>query len=123
LRVIMPKGYKGNKTKFCSRCKIIKENESSRYCRKCSSEYVRAWRKRNPKNMNDLQKLKDSVRHKTNMKIKRGFLIPLPCEICSEKKVEAHHDNYDQPYCVRWLCFKCHRNHHKEVKSNETKKV
>ena len=37
-----------------------------------------------------------------------------PCEICGVEKAEAHHDDYNEPLKIRWLCFKCHRNWHKE---------
>ena len=45
-------------------------------------------------------------------KIQRGV-----CEICKEK-AEAHHDNYDKPLEIHWLCFKHHRKHHKKVYEN-----
>ena len=35
-----------------------------------------------------------------------------PCEICG-KKAEAHHDDYDKPLEVRWLCFEHHREWHR----------
>ena len=38
-----------------------------------------------------------------------GRLIPTPCEICNNPKVEAHHHDYAKPLDVRWLCFRHHR--------------
>lgn len=35
-----------------------------------------------------------------------------PCEICG-RPAEAHHDDYDKPLEVRWLCFEHHREWHK----------
>lgn len=40
-----------------------------------------------------------------------------PCEECGEW-AEAHHDDYDKPLEVRWLCFKHHRAHHKAIYEN-----
>jgi hypothetical protein len=53
--------------------------------------------------------------------IERGVLIPKPCEECGESgvfkdgrnKVQAHHDDYNKPLEVRWLCQKCHHEWHK----------
>lgn len=43
--------------------------------------------------------------------VKRGSLIVQPCEVCgTECDVQAHHEDYEQPLDVRWLC----RTHHKE---------
>ena len=36
------------------------------------------------------------------------------CSVCnSNKKIEAHHNDYTKPFDVRWLCEKCHKNWHK----------
>lgn len=37
-----------------------------------------------------------------------GRLTREPCEVCGAKVVDAHHDSYDRPLEVRWLC----RRHH-----------
>ncbi len=53
--------------------------------------------------------------------IRKGILIPEPCENCGTnglfkngvREVQAHHDDYNFPLKVRWLCQKCHNNWHK----------
>lgn len=46
--------------------------------------------------------------------VKRGALIRKPCESCgSEDCVHGHHDDYNKPLDVRWLCQKCHFEWHK----------
>lgn len=45
--------------------------------------------------------------------IRSGKMVRLSCEICGEEKAEAHHDNYNNPLEVRWLCKKCHTEWHR----------
>ena len=37
-----------------------------------------------------------------------GKLQKQSCEVCGHAAVDAHHDRYDEPLNVRWLC----RRHH-----------
>lgn len=38
---------------------------------------------------------------------------PQPCSVCgTEKDVHRHHDDYDKPLDIRWLCRGCHVDHH-----------
>ncbi len=37
-----------------------------------------------------------------------GLLEKQPCEVCGAATVDAHHERYDRPLDVRWLC----RRHH-----------
>ena len=54
-----------------------------------------------------------------NYAIKRGYLVRQPCEVCGATvKIHAHHDDYTKPLDVRWLCPKCHKQHHREEKLN-----
>lgn len=47
--------------------------------------------------------------------MQRGDLIrPDACERCggTERKIHGHHDDYEIPLAVRWLCSLCHVTHH-----------
>lgn len=44
-----------------------------------------------------------------------GHLLRGPCEVCGSLRVQAHHDNYEKPLEVRWLCAK----HHMELHARE----
>lgn len=47
--------------------------------------------------------------------IRRGDVQRRPCEVCGAVKVDAHHDDYDKPLEVRWLCRIHHRNQHQSA--------
>jgi hypothetical protein len=47
--------------------------------------------------------------------IKKNELVPMPCIRCGEVKSVAHHENYDKPLDVMWLCQPCHKQRHKEL--------
>lgn len=45
--------------------------------------------------------------------IQNGKMTRRPCEICGDTTTEAHHDDYNKPLEVRWLCQKHHKEWHK----------
>lgn len=46
--------------------------------------------------------------------VKRGTLVPEPCEACGQEVTLAHHDDYGERLVVRWLCHSHHRLWHLE---------
>lgn len=63
----------------------------------------------------DFPKRRD-VHCKTDSALKRGMIKKQnQCEDCgtTKKRVVKHHDDYSQPFEVRWLCDVCHHKWHK----------
>jgi hypothetical protein len=58
------------------------------------------------------------ARHKIlNRKEHWGLIPPSECSGCGDVgRVEAHHDDYNKPLEVRWLCRSCHKQFHHELK-------
>lgn len=53
------------------------------------------------------------AREVTRNEVKAGRLVRQSCETCGQVEyVTAHHDDYDQPLVVRWLCRSHHRLWH-----------
>lgn len=63
-----------------------------------------------------IDKKRHPEKHKAREAVKRakksGKLIPKPCFICGDDKVEAHHEDYSKPLDVKWMCIKCHHAEH-----------
>jgi len=47
--------------------------------------------------------------------IRKGSLVRMPCERCGSKDSLAHHEDYNIPLGVTWLCQPCHKQRHKEM--------
>jgi len=100
-----------NKCKVCNKNDVaihrvnniesIREYDRKRGNRQ-TSEYFKEHRDKYPK--------KYKANNMVNNQIRAGNLHSKPCEICGEIKSVGHHDDYDQPLNVRWLC----QSHHKQ---------
>lgn len=44
--------------------------------------------------------------------LRDGIAERKPCAECGDSAAEAHHDDYDRPLDVRWLCRQCHEYEH-----------
>ncbi|WP_299846442.1 hypothetical protein [uncultured Paracoccus sp.] len=45
--------------------------------------------------------------------LNNGELVRQACEVCGHPRTDAHHDDYDAPLRVRWLCRQHHARLHK----------
>jgi ribosomal protein S27AE len=75
---------------------------------KAATEITRAWR---------AEDTRRNVAHSQVARaIKNGTLVRQPCVRCAETKSLAHHEDYDHPLVVMWLCQACHKQRHKELR-------
>lgn len=105
---------KGVKTRSCSKCGGdlgVRFGKQS-YCKSCHAKYMREHRPKY-KDLPEEAKKKANARSYTREYIKRGYIKRKPCEVCGAK-AEAHHDDYDKPTEIRWLCRQHHLEHHRK---------
>lgn len=73
-------------------------------------EYQRAYQKRRVEKPEERKKI--AARVALRAAIKSGLIKQLPCAECGEPKTEAHHEDYDKPLDVVWLCEPHHSQRH-----------
>lgn len=56
---------------------------------------------------------KFKARYKLRYAVSRGTILRKPCEVCGNKVVQGHHEDYSKPLVVKWLCD----THHKQVEN------
>ena len=96
-----------------------------RKCRDCATKYMREWRaRRDSERQSDPEfQKKVRVRSRVNMRRYRSGAPRQPCELCGAPNGEAHHDGYDQPLEIRWLCSRCHGSHHYPEATAKAEKI
>lgn len=57
------------------------------------------------------ERVKINARIAARRAVKVGIITKQPCAKCGSIKVEAHHEDYNKPLVVIWLC----RQHHDEI--------
>ncbi len=72
-------------------------------CAICGKESKGHYRCRNCR-IKISQSPKTRARSIVTRAIKTGELIRRPCEVCGDPTVQAHHEDYEKPLDVRWLC-------------------
>ena len=70
-------------------------------------EVTQQWRKSDPRY--------NAAHNAVARAVKSGALTKQSCEWCGNEKTLAHHENYDLPLDVMWLCQPCHKKRHKQI--------
>lgn len=96
-----------------------KSNGEARYrkvCRRCESARVKAVDASGSKRAWDRRNVTKRRAHKAvEYALMRGDLVRQPCERCGGLPSQAHHEDYEKPLDVMWLCPPCHGQRHREI--------
>lgn len=85
------------------------------------NQYAKNYHKRHggkaPRKSNPLR---DRARWRLSQAVYRGAIVkPTKCEGCAAElaaeKIHGHHDDYNKPFDVRWLCRICHGLAHRRL--------
>jgi len=52
--------------------------------------------------------------------IKAGKILKAPCVVCGDLKSEGHHEDYNKPLDVVWLCIRHHSDRHIHLRDAST---
>ena len=111
-------------------------------CKTCAKEDVEKHRKQNLERIREYDRTRGKLPHRIQLAaevtkawraedtrrqkahtavakaIRSGVLTREPCVRCGATKSEGHHEDYDKPLDVMWLCTPCHKQRHKELKED-----
>lgn len=81
------------------------------------AEYNRQYSLRRPWRTGEPHKI--DARRLLRNALRRGEVVKLPCVKCGVTRVHGHHEDYDKPLDVIWLCSKHHADRHREIAAGE----
>lgn len=69
--------------------------------------HTAAWRAKNPE--------KTRAHGIVRRAIAKGKIVRGACTVCGQTNAEAHHEDYNKPLEITWLCRVHHREHHRKA--------
>lgn len=114
LEAFQPKGtYQRFCSYGCSNSAVPKGNNKRKYVQPYKVRFAEEIRtkRRNKYHSDPLFKKRDFAR----LAAQQAHPNPKPCEFCgATENIHRHHDDYDKPLEIRWLCASCHKRFHLE---------
>ena len=98
---------------YC-KCGNLRRGVGQRYCLECHASNMRRNRPKHSELSTEVKK-KANSRSYANTYQKRGKLVKQPCVVCGCNDSQKHHEDYDKPLSVDWLCRPCHLDYHQCV--------
>ena len=98
------------KPRQCPRCGIASTVRGGSYCLACNAAQTleRFHARGGQAGLSEERRRLSNIRSYARQYRRKGYLKPEPCERCGAINVEMHHEDYDQPLQVVWLCKRCH---------------
>jgi hypothetical protein len=102
-------------------CSLDCESANRRVAGPDAPSFRSKWKGRKRKLLEDpFARTRVKTRAKTKSLINAGALKPTPCEVCGSRDVVPHHEDYENPRAIIWLCERDHKRYHAgEVALNE----
>ena len=106
-----------NRCKVCNNEKLRKYRQTDTY-KAIKHKYTQSEKGITTRNKwhTEYRKIAEVKRKRKAVNAARFIKERQPCEVCGDENTEKHHDDYDKPLEVRWLCFKHHRQLHGQFK-------
>lgn len=82
-----------------------------------NTEKFKENRKKAARKYLDENREKTRAHSKVKRAVKSGVIVKGPCSVCgSIENIHGHHEDYNKPLDVIWLCMKHHKELHRKVR-------
>lgn len=98
-----------NAHKLCGCGNACRDGQNN--CLECHAAYMREHRLKHSELTPEAKK-KANARSYANVYLRRGKIKKQTCK-CGDSNSQMHHEDYDKPLEVIWLCRECHLDLHR----------